>query len=83
MKADIAWLTLPPAAISEVTAGTTIAAPHSKVVYALSKQARSAARKHTAAERSAAAKKAARTKVPVKRSAAAKKAARTRMMGEK
>jgi hypothetical protein len=45
---------------------------------ALSKQARSSARRRTAAERSAAAKQAARTKGPAKRSAAAKKAARTR-----
>jgi hypothetical protein len=45
---------------------------------ALSKQASTAARKRTAANRSAAAKKAARTKGPRERSAAAKKAARTR-----
>jgi len=45
---------------------------------ALSKQARSAARGRTAAERSAAAKKAARTKGHAERSAAARKAARTR-----
>ena len=45
---------------------------------ALSKQARTAARKRTASDRSAAAKKAARTKGPRVRSAAAKKAARTR-----
>ena len=45
---------------------------------ALAKQARSSARKHTAAERSAAAKKAARTKGAAGRSASAKKAARTR-----
>jgi hypothetical protein len=45
---------------------------------ALSRQTRSAAKKRTAAERSAAAKKAARTKGPRERSAAAKKAARTR-----
>ena len=45
---------------------------------ALSKQAKTAAKKRTASERSAAAKKAARTKGPAKRSAAAKKAARTR-----
>ncbi|TMG83037.1 MAG: transcription elongation factor [Betaproteobacteria bacterium] len=45
---------------------------------ALAKQARSAARHRTAAERSAAAKKAVRTKGPAKRSAAAHKAARTR-----
>src|SRR5215208_3628008 len=45
---------------------------------ALSKQARSSARRRTATERSAAAKKAARTKGPARRSAAAKKAARTR-----
>lgn len=52
----------------------TSAASHS----ALSKQARAAARRHTAAERSAAAKKAAHTKGPAERSAAARKAARTR-----
>lgn len=45
---------------------------------ALSKQARSAAKKRSASSRSAAAKKAARTKGPRVRSAAAKKAARTR-----
>lgn len=45
---------------------------------ALSRQARTAAKKRTATSRSAAAKKAARTKGPAKRSAAAKKAARTR-----
>jgi len=45
---------------------------------ALSKQAHSAARRRTAADRSAAAKKAARTKGPRTRSAAARKAARTR-----
>jgi hypothetical protein len=45
---------------------------------ALSRQAKSAAKKRTAASRSAAAKKAAKTKGPRKRSAAAKKAARTR-----
>jgi uncharacterized protein DUF6496 len=45
---------------------------------ALSRQAKTAARKRTATERSAAAKKAARTKGPTKRKAAAKKAARTR-----
>lgn len=45
---------------------------------ALSRQARSASKKRSAAERSAAAKKAVRTKGPRKRSAAAKKAARTR-----
>jgi hypothetical protein len=45
---------------------------------ALSRQARSAASKRSAADRSAAAKKAARTKGPAKRSAAAKKAASTR-----
>jgi uncharacterized protein DUF6496 len=44
----------------------------------LSRQARSSARRRTAAQRSAAAKKAARTKGPAKRSAAARKAARTR-----
>jgi len=47
---------------------------------ALSRQARAAAQKRTAADRSAAAKKAARTKGPQRRSAAAKKAARTRTM---
>ncbi|MCS3795931.1 DUF6496 domain-containing protein [Niastella sp. OAS944] len=45
---------------------------------ALSKQARTAAKKRSATSRSAAAKKAARTKGPRVRSAAAKKAARTR-----
>ncbi|HYC28832.1 MAG TPA: DUF6496 domain-containing protein [Chitinophagaceae bacterium] len=45
---------------------------------ALSKQAKGAAKKRGAANRSAAAKKAARTKGPAERSAAAKKAARTR-----
>jgi hypothetical protein len=45
---------------------------------ALSKQARTAAKKRTASSRSAAAKKAARTKGAHVRSAAAKKAARTR-----
>jgi hypothetical protein len=45
---------------------------------ALSRQAHAAARKRTAADRSAAAKKAARTKGPRKRSEAARKAARTR-----
>jgi len=45
---------------------------------ALSKQAHTAAMRHSATARSAAAKKAARTKGPLKRSAAAKKAARTR-----
>jgi Family of unknown function (DUF6496) len=45
---------------------------------ALARQARSASRRRTAAQRSAAAKKAARTKGPAKRSAAARKAARTR-----
>jgi hypothetical protein len=45
---------------------------------ALARQARSAARRRTAAERSAAAKKAVRTKGPSERSAAARKAARTR-----
>lgn len=45
---------------------------------ALSKQARTAARKRSAADRSAAAKQAAKTKGPQKRSQAAKKAARTR-----
>jgi Family of unknown function (DUF6496) len=44
----------------------------------LAKQARSAARHRTPAERSAAAKSAARTKGPAGRSAAARKAARTR-----
>lgn len=45
---------------------------------ALSKQARTAAKKRIPSERSAAARKAARTKGPRVRSAAAKKAARTR-----
>jgi hypothetical protein len=45
---------------------------------ALSRQARTAAAKRPASERSAAAKKAARTKGPAVRAAAAKKAARTR-----
>lgn len=45
---------------------------------ALSKQARSAASKRSAASRSASARKAARTKGPGKRAAAARKAARTR-----
>ena len=45
---------------------------------ALSKQARTAARKRTAADRSKAARKAVRTKGARKRSTAAKKAARTR-----
>jgi hypothetical protein len=45
---------------------------------ALSRQARSSARRRSAAQRSAAAKRAVRTKGPAKRSAAAKKAARTR-----
>jgi hypothetical protein len=48
---------------------------------ALSKQARTAAKKRSASSRSAAAKKAARTKGPRVRSAAAKKAARTRKRG--
>ena len=45
---------------------------------ALSKQAKSAAKKRSASDRSEAAKKAARTKGPKERSRAAKKAARTR-----
>lgn len=45
---------------------------------ALAKQARTAARRRTAADRSAVAKKAVRTKGPSERSAAARKAARTR-----
>jgi hypothetical protein len=45
---------------------------------ALAKQARSAARRRSAASRSASAKKASRTKGPARRSTAAKKAARTR-----
>jgi hypothetical protein len=53
---------------------STSAASHE----ALSKQARSAARKRTSTARSAAAKKAARTKGAAGRSSAAKKAARTR-----
>jgi len=44
----------------------------------LSKQAKSAAAKRTAADRSASARKAAKTKGPEERSAAARKAARTR-----
>jgi hypothetical protein len=44
---------------------------------ALSRQAKAAARRRTAGERSAAAKKAARTKGPAKRKQAARKAART------
>jgi hypothetical protein len=46
---------------------------------ALSRRARSSAKRRTAAQRSAAAKRAARTKGPAERSAAARKAARTRM----
>jgi len=45
---------------------------------ALSRQARAAAKKRTAKDRSAAAKKAAKTKGPAERKAAARKAARTR-----
>jgi hypothetical protein len=45
---------------------------------ALSRQAKSASRRRTAASRSASAKKASRTKGPAKRRAAAKKGARTR-----
>ena len=45
---------------------------------ALSRQARAAAKKRSAADRSAAAKKAAKTKGPGKRSTAARKAAKTR-----
>ena len=45
---------------------------------ALSQQAKSAAKRRTAGERSAAAKKAAKTKGPAKRRAAAKKAAKTK-----
>ena len=53
--------------------------PHSTASRAaLSRQARSAARQRTAAERSASARQAARTKGAARRSAAAKKAARTR-----
>jgi len=53
--------------------------PHAAASHtALAKQARSAAKKRTAAERSASARKAAKTKGPAKRSAAARKAARTR-----
>jgi hypothetical protein len=44
----------------------------------LSKQAKSAARKRTASDRSAAARKAVKTKGPTKRSKAARKAAKTR-----
>jgi hypothetical protein len=50
---------------------------------ALSKQAKSAAKKRTASSRSKAAKKAAKTKGPKERSAAAKKAARTRAKNNK
>ena len=53
--------------------GRTAASPQ-----ALARQARSAARRRTAASRSASSKKAARTKGPAGRSAAARKAARTR-----
>jgi hypothetical protein len=53
--------------------------PHASASkYALASQARAAARKRTASERSAAARKAVRTKGPRERSAAARKAARTR-----
>jgi hypothetical protein len=53
--------------------------PRSTVSHsALSRQARAAAKKRSAKDRSAAAKKAVRTKGPAKRKAAAKKAARTR-----
>jgi hypothetical protein len=53
--------------------------PHNTVSRkALSRQAHSAARRRTAAQRSAAARQAGRTKGSVRRSAAAKKAARTR-----
>lgn len=45
---------------------------------ALARQARSSARRHTGADRSAAARKAARTKGPAGRAAAARKAARRR-----
>ena len=55
----------------------TSAASHA----ALSKQAKAAARRRPAKERSAAARKAAQTKGPVKRRAAARKAARTRARG--
>jgi len=47
---------------------------------ALSRQAKSAARKRTSTERSAAARQASRTKGPAERSAAAQKGARTRGM---
>lgn len=53
--------------------GTEAASPK-----ALSKQAKSAARRRSAGERSAAAQKAARTKGPAKRRAAARKAVRTK-----
>ena len=46
--------------------------------YALARQAKAAARRRTASERSAAAMSAVRTKGPAERSAAARKAARTR-----
>lgn len=49
---------------------------------ALSSQAKAAAKKRTATERSAAARKAVRTKGPAERSEAAKKAARTRARHE-
>lgn len=48
---------------------------------ALSRHAHAAAKRRTAAQRSASAKKAARTKGPAERSAAARKAARTRAKG--
>jgi uncharacterized protein DUF6496 len=50
---------------------------------ALSKQAKSVAKKRTASDRSKAAKKASRTKGPKERSTAAKKAARTRAKSSK
>jgi hypothetical protein len=53
---------------------STVAASHS----ALSRQARAAAKKRSAAERSSSARKAAKTKGPQLRAKAAKKAARTR-----
>lgn len=50
---------------------------------ALSRQAKSAAKKRSAADRSDSAKKAARTKGPTKRSAAAKKGARTKARNQR
>jgi len=67
------------AARSRATRNALKREPHSAASHtALAKQARSAAKKRTAAERSASARKAAKTKGPAERSAAARKAARTR-----